>query len=111
MKIALISPYFPKHFGGGEKYLLDTAKILAEKGHEVLIAVSQTEKLNAEKKNEIKKNYENFLDYSLDNIDFIASPLGTNSSFLKKLLIPLSIKSTFRIPEIHKNVVMLLPFL
>ena len=45
MKIALYSPYLPKHAGGGEKYLFDCAKILEEEGHNVSIAVSSEKNL------------------------------------------------------------------
>ena len=39
MKIVFYSPYLPEHFGGGEKYLLDTALVYAAK-HKVFIALS-----------------------------------------------------------------------
>lgn len=87
MKIALYSPYLPKHAGGGEKYLFDCAKILAEEGHDVFIAVSnQEEFLNEEAEEIIREKYENFLNYSLEKIKFISSPLFTQCSFFKKLL-------------------------
>lgn len=87
MKIALYSPYLPKHAGGGEKYLFDCAKILAEEGHEVSIAISSEEGLlSSELTETVRKKYEGFLNYSLDGIKFIASPLFTSANFLKKLL-------------------------
>lgn len=87
MKIALYSPYLPKHAGGGEKYLFDCAKILVEEGHDVSIAISSEENLIAPELIEVvKKKYENFLNYSLDGIKFIASPLFTSANFLNKLL-------------------------
>jgi len=87
MKIALYSPYLPKHAGGGEKYLFDCAKILVEEGHEVSIAISSEESsLTPELEEMIKKKYEEFLNYSLANIKFIVSPLFTSAGFFKKLL-------------------------
>lgn len=87
MKIALYSPYLPKHAGGGEKYLFDCAKVLAEEGHDVSIAISSEESLIAPELVEVvKKKYEDFLNYSLKNIKFITSPLFTSANFLKKFL-------------------------
>lgn len=87
MKIALYSPYLPKHAGGGERYLFDCAKILAEEGHEVSIAISAEENsLTADTIDLIKKKYEQFLNYSLSDIKFIATPLFTTANFFKKLL-------------------------
>jgi glycosyltransferase involved in cell wall biosynthesis len=86
MKIALFSPYLPKHTGGGEKYLFDCAKILQEEGFEVSIAISSQVKLTDVEIEEIKKKYENFLNYSLNGINFIISPLFTPASFLAKIL-------------------------
>ena len=86
MKIALYSPYLPKHAGGGEKYLFDCAKILAEEGHEVAITISSNDELSLEEVAVFRKKYEDFLNYSLDKIKFISSPLFTSVSFFKKLL-------------------------
>ncbi len=86
MKIALYSPYLPKHTGGGEKYLFDCAKILEEEGHEIYIAISSEKELKTSEAEEIRKKYENFLNCSLAKINFIASPLYTKANFLKKLL-------------------------
>ena len=86
MKIAFYSPYLPKHTGGGEKYLFDCAKILSEEeGFEVYIAISSLKDLDHEEIEEIRKKYENFLNYSLKDIKFIAAPLFTEASFLAKL--------------------------
>jgi len=99
MKICLYSPYFPKHFGGGEKYLLDVALILAQK-HEIFLALAQSEaktdkEFFAETK-QIKLKHENFLGKKLDKLNFINSPFTKNLSkndsqhrnnnFLQKLL-------------------------
>lgn len=81
MKICLYSPYIPKHVGGGEKYLFDVATVLAEK-HQVSVAVPGTEQPN---QTEIRNKYQQFLNQSLKDISFIATPLGTAAPFLKKL--------------------------
>lgn len=85
MKVALFSPYIPKHVGGGEKYLFDCAQILKENGFEVSIAISSEQKLSIKEVTEIKKKYENFLNYSLDGINIVASPIYTQTNFIKKL--------------------------
>ena len=81
MKICLYSPYFPKHIGGGEKYFLDVAFALADYG-EVNLAIPQE---NSESFAVIYDRYEKFLGKSICQFNLIPSPLGTNSSFLKKL--------------------------
>lgn len=80
MKVCLYSPYLPQHFGGGEKYLLDVALVLAQK-HSVAIAVPAQYAGSGE----IVKQYEEFLNRSLAKINFIPSPLGSKASFFKKL--------------------------
>jgi glycosyltransferase involved in cell wall biosynthesis len=84
MKILLVSPYLPKHFGGGEKYIFDVAKTLAENGHQVMMAIPNLSKID-ENPEKIKKNYEDFLSYSLEEISFIDSQLTADYSFLQKL--------------------------
>ena len=85
MKILLLSPYVPKHFGGGEKYLFDVAKILLDEKHQVFLSVNISEELTEAKSKEIQKAYEGFLNYSLDGINFIKTPFNGQNSFLKKL--------------------------
>lgn len=85
MKIAFYSPYLPKHTGGGEKYLFDCAKALQEEGHQVLMAISSLKPLNETETQKIRRKYEEFLNYSLAGIDFIASPLFTEANFLQKI--------------------------
>ncbi len=86
MKIAFYSPYLPKHTGGGEKYMLDCARLAAAAGHQVFIAVSDTQDLSLDEATEMRGKYEQFLDCSLVGIEFIATPLFTSSNLLKKLL-------------------------
>ena len=84
MKICLYSPYVPKHCGGGEKYFFDVARILAEK-HEVVIAI--TSPVSKEQSQvELRRRYEDFISASLEKVFFISSPLGSDASFLEKLL-------------------------
>jgi len=110
MKIVLVSPYFGKHFGGGEKYLIDCARILAG-NHQVNIAVSvgsqnlklqnpclagspraeagrqpNTKQISNSQLLNIKKEYESFFDVDLSRVEFIATPLFSPTNFLKKLL-------------------------
>lgn len=80
MKIVLYSPYFPHHFGGGEKYFLDAALVWAQAGHQVSIALgSQVDNVD-----KIKKSYQQFLGCSLAAINFCPSPLRSGS-FAAKL--------------------------
>jgi glycosyltransferase involved in cell wall biosynthesis len=83
MKICLYSPYIPKHKGGGEKYLFDVARILADKGHHVSVAITSEKAL--EDINKIRQSYEEFLGHSLEKVAFISTPIGTSASFFKKL--------------------------
>lgn len=89
MKICLYSPYVPEHTGGGEKYFFDVARFLATK-HQVQVAIpsskfptdlSQTTIFI----NKVRRQYEVFLNESLERVEFIATPLGTSASFLSKL--------------------------
>lgn len=85
MKVALFSPYLPKHTGGGEKYLFDCARVFKRNDFEVSIALSSEKELSLEEITSIKKKYEEFLNCSLDGINFIASPIYTKANFIKKL--------------------------
>jgi glycosyltransferase involved in cell wall biosynthesis len=85
MKICLYSPYVPKHLGGGEKYFFDVAKTLHDLGHSVSIGIPSLQPLSPAKEKEIQQQYENFLDYSLNGVEFVSTPLGTGGSFWQKL--------------------------
>jgi glycosyltransferase involved in cell wall biosynthesis len=84
MQICLYSPYFPKHLGGGEKYLLDTAQVLAEK-HQVSLAVSSLKPLTTAQITEMRHKYETFFNISLDAVSLIATPIGTEAGIRAKL--------------------------
>jgi glycosyltransferase involved in cell wall biosynthesis len=82
MKICLYSPYIPKHFGGGEKYFFDVARLLAEK-HEVVVAVP--ENLSQKECQNWKEQYETFFQRSFANVTFQSAPLHTGSAVKKAL--------------------------
>jgi len=87
MKICLYSPYFPKHTGGGEKYLLDVAQFMATYG-QVFLAVPQTEfhqQLSSSETEAIYTKYQDFLGQDLKQLELLASPLGTKARFWQKL--------------------------
>lgn len=85
MKICIYSPYIPKHFGGGEKYLLTVAESFASQGM-VYLAVSSHTPISPRQNLRLKKLYSDFLGKALHkNINFIATPLGTDDNFLNKL--------------------------
>lgn len=52
----------------------------------VEIAISDSLALSSAQLTRIKRLYERFFDYSLENVQFVASPLGTKTSFLKKVI-------------------------
>lgn len=84
MKICFFSPYLPNSsVGGGEKHLFDIALVVARK-YQVYIAINQD---LWQDKQFILDKYQRFLGRSLDQIEFIKSPLfSQNSSFLQKLI-------------------------
>lgn len=86
MKICLYSPYIPKHFGGGEKYLFTVAQVYAQKSL-VYIAISSSVTISPHQNVRLRKLYEDFLGEKLhENINFVASPLSTDRNFISKLL-------------------------
>lgn len=80
MKILFYSPYLGSTFGGGEKYLLDCARLAAEK-HQVFVLVHRPKQALATS----KKQYQKFLGADLGQVNFITGPLGSRSSALRKL--------------------------
>ena len=84
MKIAFFSPYIPKHTGGGEKHILEIARVLSSHCS-VSIALPGTKQFSDQTyRSEIRSKYESFLERSLQGIDFIPSPL-LDGSVLQKL--------------------------
>ncbi len=88
MTICLFSPYLPNNFGGGEKYLLDSALALRHsKKHQVYVAISSSgQNLTVSRLKKIKHDYEQFMGASLKELHFIATPLASSANFLKKYL-------------------------
>ena len=84
MRIALYSPYFPKHTGGGEKYLLDVARTLSQYG-QVELAVSGSQ-LTENTAQEILEKHEQFMGEKLDHLQLAPSPLGTDAPAKEKLM-------------------------
>lgn len=87
MKAFLFSPYFPDNFGGGEKYLLDVARVLAQsKSCQVEVAIASEEDLSQGELGKIKKKYAQFFNFDLSNLAFVNTPLGSKGNLLKKTL-------------------------
>jgi len=84
VKVCLFSPYLPNIFGGGEKHLLDIATHLP-KDWKVVLAFSNS-KLHQQTTEAIKTSYESFYGKSLEDVEFVSTPLGTLASALEKLL-------------------------
>jgi glycosyltransferase involved in cell wall biosynthesis len=82
MKIVFYSPYLPQHFGGGEKYLFDTALTYATK-HQVLIALGA--KNAGVDLGKVKEQYQEFLGQDLASLQFIIAPLGEKGRALRTL--------------------------
>jgi glycosyltransferase involved in cell wall biosynthesis len=80
-KVCFYSPYIPDHFGGGEKHLFDVMRVVAQK-HQCFLAIPG---LNQDNRVEIKEKYQQFLNYSLDFVELINSPIP-DKSFWQKLL-------------------------
>ena len=83
MKIGLYSPYFPKHLGGGEKYLLDVAQVLQQYGQVYLATGSQS--LSPTNTKKIWQKYERFMGKKLTGLELIQSPLFEQSSLNDRL--------------------------
>jgi len=87
MKVFLFSPYFPNHFGGGEKYLLDVATTLAKiNNSQVHVAISNNSPLSNSKLQQFKHAYVDYFNHDLRNVEFVGSPLGTSANVFKKML-------------------------
>lgn len=86
MKIALFSPYVPKHVGGGEKYLFDVAATLLQQGHTVFLAIPGKEPFKEVAKQKIRDVYQAFIGQDLSQLEIIPTPINTTQSFIQKLL-------------------------
>lgn len=86
MKIALYSPYFPGHFGGGERHLLQIASMLAE-SHECYLCIPNSDfskVINSNNQNQLKEQYYDFFNIDLSQVKITFSPLGTKANWLQK---------------------------
>lgn len=84
MKVCFYSPYFPNHFGGGERHVLDIATHLPPQ-MEATIAFPKREgeEINVA---ELRTRYEKFYGAALAKITFSRCPINTSANFLQKLL-------------------------
>lgn len=85
MNICFYSPYLPDHFGGGEKHFFDVIKA-AMKHHQVTVAIPSYKIAHDRPLHDFKILYEEFLGWSLKDVSFIESPLGTSESAIQKIL-------------------------
>lgn len=85
MKIVLFSPYLPKHFGGGEKYLLDCASILSQAGHQVYLSCSRQTAIGDQEARQLSQAYQDFFHVDLSKVKWIATPLFTTAKWYQKL--------------------------
>jgi len=83
VKVCLFSPYFPDHFGGGERHLLDIAAHLSPTSR-VCIAFPEAKAASIDL-TAVKENYEKFYGASLETVAFITTPVGTRENFFRKL--------------------------
>ncbi|MDA1079256.1 MAG: glycosyltransferase [bacterium] len=83
MKVCLFSPYFPDHFGGGERHLLDIATHLPS---ELQVVIAFPKRNSSPDEFQIRQQYERFYGASLARVSFVASPIKTTAGFLEKLL-------------------------
>ncbi len=83
MNVCFYSPYFPDHFGGGERHILDIATHLP--GH-LPATIAFPEPKAGFDEAMIRQKYEVFYGASLKDISFITAPIGTGAGFLRKLL-------------------------
>lgn len=81
--ICFVSPYIPKHLGGGERYLLDCARVATDAGHQVSVAVPGPQ--TSGDLLAIKRQYQRFLGHELAGVEFVASPLFSAAGFISKL--------------------------
>jgi len=86
MRIALYSPYLPKHLGGGEKYLLDVANSLLTAGHEVILAISSLNSIPENQVDDLIKLWSEFSGHNLTKLKIEGCPLNTSAKWWQKLL-------------------------
>lgn len=82
MHIAIFSPYLDTA-GGGEKYILTLAKVLAEDNRVDLLLDKHLQSLNLE---ELKQRIEKIHGMDLSQLNFVRAPIGIGSKFLQRTL-------------------------
>lgn len=81
MRVAIYSPYLDS-LGGGEKYMMTIAEVLSAKD---LVDVLLDEHLNSLGQENLRDNFSKRFNLDLSKVRFTKAPLGTNSSFLKRI--------------------------
>lgn len=84
LSICLISPYVPKHFGGGERYFFSVVEYLS-RAHNVTVAIPYKTEITDEDQELIRQAYSEFLQFDLANVTFVATPLFSSASLIDKL--------------------------
>lgn len=85
MTICFVSPYLPNHFGGGEKYLFDCARLLAADERWVVSVAIPGERL-PKQLSDIRQQYAGFLGQDLHRVRFVNCPLFTTVNQVAKVL-------------------------
>ncbi|HZZ98710.1 MAG TPA: glycosyltransferase family 4 protein [Candidatus Saccharimonadia bacterium] len=78
-RVALYSPYIPKHVGGGERYLLSVAEYFSH-SHETFILVR--EKIDEKT---VRQKYEDAFHLDLSKVEFKQTLIGTGASLFDRL--------------------------
>lgn len=81
-RVALYSPYVPKHSGGGEKYFLSIADVLSKYCEVTLL----TQDSLVEQTREKLKNYSSIFGLDLSQVKVKATTIGTSKSTLHTML-------------------------
>ena len=81
MKAAIYSPYLDT-FGGGEKYMMTIAEILAQRRNKVDVILDKH--LLAIGSSFIKYGLQKRFDLNLENVNFTAGPLGKGSDIFRR---------------------------
>ncbi len=83
MKVAIYSPYLDT-FGGGEKYMMTIAEVLASSNNDVNILLDNHlyELIPAYLKDQLSKRF----DLNLSQANFIKAPIGKGSNFFSRIL-------------------------
>lgn len=82
MHIAVYSPYLDTA-GGGEKYILTLAKVLAENNRVDILLDKHLHSINLE---ELKLRIEKLHGMDLSSLNFVPAPIGLGSRFLERIL-------------------------